>query len=177
MSNSLILKEQTKGLHDSVERVMNSELLFSNQFTVDHYKNFILKSYDYVALLSTAEMVEWDEYKKLLLAKKTALVADLENLNITPSVNTNTNFDFGNKYYQLGLIYIVLGAMLGNKIILSKLQQTSGFESVIFSYLSEHQQDLSSIWKNFQQYIDQLTQSQLNDVILGAKTGYSLFGH
>nr|WP_317632660.1 hypothetical protein [uncultured Flavobacterium sp.] len=65
--------------------------------------------------------------------------------------------------------------MLGNKLILNKLKQNQGFVNFPFAYLSQHQENLSEIWKSFQQKIDQLTPEQLDQVINGSKQEYSLF--
>lgn len=175
MNNSSILKEQTKGLHDNVERVMNSSLLFSNQFTVEHYKNFIQKSFQYITSICELNTIHWPEYKSIVIAKQKALDLDLEHLKLKNQASINP-INSSNAYYELGLIYIVLGAMLGNKIILSKLKQSDNFSDFPFSYLSEHQENLSVLWKSFQITIDNLDQNQLNQVILGAQKGYSLFG-
>ena len=176
MSNSTILKESTKDLHDNVERVMNSSLLFSNQFTTQHYTSFIVKSYEYVFVITDSVQKNWPEYAAVLLSKKGALLHDLEHLSAEPNVNTLKKIDETDKYYQLGLIYIVLGAMLGNKVIWNKLKSNPAFSDFPFNYLSHHQEDLSTLWKNFQDQVNALSSTQLNQVIQGAKKGYSLFG-
>lgn len=175
MNNSSILKNETKDLHDSVERVMNSSLLFSNQFTMKHYSNFLYKSCNYITSLLNSDNDNWTEYKSILEQKQRALFQDLKSLNIEIE-NTKSNIEMPNKYYNLGLIYIVLGAMLGNKVILNKLKQRDEFKDSSFLYLSVNQEILPELWRSFQNKIDDLTPDQLNNVIAGAKHGYGLFG-
>ncbi len=171
--NSDRLKKETKEYHDSIERVMNSSLIFSNRFTVDHYNKFIQHSYKYIDYITPIIEEEWPEYSPILAAKHSALLKDI----IAPLPFTyKKNFPIeNNRYYYLGLLYIVLGAMLGNKIILKKLKEYPSFEGYQFAYLSEHQENLSEIWHNFQNKINALNSDQLDKVIQGAKDGYSLF--
>ncbi|WP_159637432.1 biliverdin-producing heme oxygenase [Sphingobacterium composti Ten et al. 2007 non Yoo et al. 2007] len=174
--NSKILKTETQDLHDKIEEVMNSQLLFSNQFTLDHYQNLILKSYNYIAGILPKVSSDWPEFKIILEQKLSALYSDLKHLsiiinNLSPVVINNTN-----RHYKLGLIYIVLGAMLGNKMILKKLHEYQTFKGFPFVYLSQHQEDLSKIWKEFQTLINGLEEIELQKVIQGARDGYLLFG-
>lgn len=174
--NTNFLKTETQDLHDKIEQVMHSKLLFSNQFTVAHYHNFILKSYNYITGILPKVAEDWPEFHTILMQKQSALFVDLLHLsahkeNLSPVVINNTN-----RNYKLGLIYIVLGAMLGNKMILKKLHEYPAFEDFPFAYLSEHQDQLSMLWKSFQTLINDLEKSQLQHVIQGARDGYLLFG-
>lgn len=174
--NNTILKTETQDLHDRVEHVMHSQLLFSNQFTQDHYQNFILKSHRYINSILGKADTEWPDFKEILEQKHAALLIDLAHLQISSEKNSFLIITTSNKHYKLGLIYVVLGAMLGNKIILKKLQEYPTFVDYPFAYLSRHQDQLSSIWKNFQVLINDLDESELQNVIQGARDGYLLFG-
>lgn len=174
--NSTLLKNETQGFHDNVERVMNSSLLFSDQFTNEHYKHFIRQSYAYINTIIIPVTQDWPEYQEILTKKQDALRIDLSHIDVQTDVSVNSDSIKDSQYYRLGLIYIVLGAMLGNKMILKKLKEYPSFENYPFAYLSEHQDKLSEIWKNFQSTINQLEVHSLEEVIQGAKDGYSLFG-
>jgi len=174
--NSTILKNETQAYHDSVERVMNSSLLFSNQFTKAHYQHFIAQSYSYISYIINPVSDNWPEYHEILQKKQNALRSDLNHLDMHPAVHATAENCKANKYYRLGLLYIVLGAMLGNKMILKKLNEYPTFKDYPFAYLAEHQDKLSEIWKGFQSTINELTPDDLEEVILGAKDGYTLFG-
>ncbi|WP_149915589.1 biliverdin-producing heme oxygenase [Sphingobacterium cavernae] len=174
--NNTLLKTETQDLHDKIEDVMHSKLLFSNQFTTAHYHNFILKSYNYIAGILPKVSLDWPEFEIILEQKLSALYSDIKHLstiknNLSPVVINNTN-----RHYKLGLIYIVLGAMLGNKMILKKLHEYDTFEGFPFAYLSQHQEELSAIWKEFQALINGLEEFELQKVIQGARDGYLLFG-
>lgn len=173
--NSTRLKEETKEYHDAIERVMNSKLLFSNKYTIDHYEKFIYQSYVYLGNIIPQVQDDWPEYAPLLTSKYEALQEDL-SISSIQATTKNLNIERTNKFYRLGLIYIVLGAMLGNKIILKKLGEYNEFQDYPFNYLSEHQNYLSEIWKSFQERINQLDLEEIDHVIQGAKDGYSLFG-
>lgn len=173
--NNTILKTETQDLHDRVEHVMHSQLLFSNQFTKDHYQNFILKSHRYINSILGKVDTEWLDFKKILEQKHAALLIDLAHLQISSEKNSFLIITTSNKHYKLGLIYIVLGAMLGNKMILKKLQEYPTFVDYPFAYLSQHQDQLYNIWKNFQALINDLNESELQNVIQGARDGYLLF--
>lgn len=174
--NNQILKTETKDLHDNVERVMNTHLLFNNQFTIPHYQNFILKSYYYISGIIPKVKTDWSEFNEILAQKQHALLVDLQHMQIQYHQFSPIIVNSSDKYYKLGLIYIVLGAMLGNKMILNKLIEYPAFEGFPFAYLSQHQEQLGTIWKNFQTLINQLNESQLQQIILGARDGYLLFG-
>jgi len=173
---STILKNETQAYHDSVERVMNSSLLFANQFTKEHYQHFITQSYKYINYIINPVSEDWPEYHEILQKKQKALISDLNHLDIHPAKQSSNEKCKSNKYYRLGLLYIVLGAMLGNKMILKKLREYPIFKDYPFNYLAEHQDKLSEIWKDFQSTINELTAVDLEEVILGAKDGYTLFG-
>lgn len=176
LMNNTILKTETQDLHDRIEHVMHSQLLFSNQFTVAHYQNFILRSYRYISNIIEKVSLEWPEFKEILTQKQEALLADLAHLHISPADSSSLVVTSANRHNKLGLIYIVLGAMLGNKMILKKLQDYTEFEDFPFTYLSKHQDQLATIWKNFQSQISALTPEELQNVIQGARDGYFLFG-
>ena len=172
--NNSILKQETADLHMLTEKIMQSNLLFSGQFTVSHYKNFILKSYNYIAGINSKVSLDWPEFSDILTKKVNALNADLKHLNLLPAKSA-LFIPNNERFYNLGLIYIVLGAMLGNKIILHKLQKSALFKDFPFFYLSLHQEILPVIWKNFQSKINELNQQELEKVIQGARDGYLLF--
>lgn len=175
MNNSNRLKSETQEFHDRTEKVMNATLLFSNLFNSEHYQNFILKSYRYISTIQQATTSNWPIYDDIITRKQNALLIDISHLggsNILPNKENVNNSD---KFYSLGLIYIILGAMLGNKIILKKLHEYPTFTNYPFAYLSEHQQDFGEIWKDFQKTVDNLDKEQLDRVIEGAKDGYLLF--
>lgn len=174
--NSIILKTKTQDLHDSVEKVMYSSLLFSDQYTTEHYQNFLLKSFHYLVAVTQQSTLYWPEFSTLLNQKKEALYTDLTHLGIPFDLNTKDTIGAIDKYYNLGLIYIVLGAMLGNKMILKKLKEYESFNNSPFNYLSTHQEQLPAIWKDFQSKINALDASNLDEVIKGARDGYQLYG-
>lgn len=174
--NSTRLKEETKEYHDNVERVMNSSLMFSNQFTPAHYTTFIQKSNAYLDTIVPLVARDWPEYLAILTAKQEALLKDLKFSKETELPTKESTDVEENKFFTLGLVYIVLGAMLGNKIILKQLHTYTEFEGYPFAYLSEHQDQLSEIWKDFQMKVNGLDEGNLHNVIEGAKKGYSLFG-
>ncbi|MBD1429060.1 biliverdin-producing heme oxygenase [Sphingobacterium litopenaei] len=174
--NNKLLKTETQDLHDRIEQVMNAHLLFSNQFTIAHYKNFILKSYCYITGIISKVSLEWLELSDILSQKQDSLLVDLKHMNIDYTQYSPVVVNASDKHYKLGLIYIVLGAMLGNKMILKKLQEYPSFDGFPFAYLSQHQDQLSIIWKNFQVLNNQLSPAQLQQVIQGARDGYLLFG-
>ena len=130
--NSTKLKTQTQDLHDSIEKVMHSSLLFSNKFTADHYKNFLRKSYTYIAAIAPSSTLHWPEYSVILSTKKEALHADLVFLGVPTEANATVTLADTDKYHTLGLFYIVLGAMLGNKMILKKLKEYESFQNSTF---------------------------------------------
>nr|WP_317632659.1 biliverdin-producing heme oxygenase [uncultured Flavobacterium sp.] len=109
MNNSSILKNQTQDLHHNVERVMNSELLFSDQFTVEHYKNFVLKLYNYIETILNIDTEFLNEYQTILKQKKIALQTDLDHLNINQNQVVIHAVNNTNAHHHLGLVYIVLG--------------------------------------------------------------------
>ncbi|UYW01152.1 biliverdin-producing heme oxygenase [Flavobacterium agricola] len=176
MTNAQILKTETETLHDQVELVMNSALLFTNQFNLSHYKHFIQKSYNYVNFLQPIILTNWPDFQALLSAKEKALTTDLQHLSLPVKPDVDLSVASTNKYFQLGLIYIVLGAMLGNKVILNKLHKFEEFQGFPFAYLSHRPENLSEMWKAFQADLNELSAEQLEQVIAGAKKGYALFG-
>lgn len=174
--NSAILKSETQDLHNKIEDVMHSSLIFTDRFTTAHYQHFILKSYAYLHHVTSKENNDWAQFDQILTQKKQALTEDLNHLNLEIEQTSKTSDSKENKFYNLGQIYIVLGAMLGNKMILKKLKEYPSFVNYPFEYLSKHQDNLGEIWKNFQSIINELETSDLEQVIQGARDGYVLFG-
>lgn len=174
--NSDLLKKVTQEQHDNIERVMNANLLFSNQFTVSHYQQFITKSYQYIINIHNTVRKDLPDFFFLIDAKHNAIEKDMKDLALSlPTNKTITPIYSPNKFYSLGLLYVVVGAMLGNKIILKKLKEDPNFEHFSFHYLNAHQDKVSEIWKNFQATINALSEEELENVIQGAKEGYTLF--
>lgn len=174
--NSTLLKNQTEDLHKHVEKVMHSALLFSNQFTTDHYYNLILKSYNYISSIIPEVESQWPEFSLLLIQKQQALDQDLQHIHSSVASDTINKIKEVNKYYTLGLIYIVLGAMLGNKMIVKKLKEYESFEGYPFHYLSTHQEKIGMIWSDFQFTINALKSEEFEQVLEGARAGYLQFG-
>ncbi len=170
------LKEETKHLHDRVEHVMHSTLLFTGEFTVALYQNFLIQSYRYLSSIEKNTIQHWTNYAEIIQQKTEAVKKDLTILKLDLPSSEILNQTNNSKYYTLGKIYIVLGAMLGNKMIYKALKSNPAFTTVPFFYLTEHQDHLGEIWSAFQNHINQLEEVQLEEVIEGAKTGYLFFG-
>ena len=175
MINAEILKSQTQQYHDEVEKVMQSNLIFSKQYTTKHYQVFLQRSYNHISNLLVNTTSHWSKYKTLLKQKESALHDDLVHLHIEGQTLEYKPMQNICKYQELGFLYIVLGAMMGNKIIKVKLSETPGFADFPFNYLSQHQEQLPQIWQEFKQDINTLSPADLDKVILSAIQGYQLF--
>lgn len=175
MINSEILKSKTQQYHNEVENIMQSKLIFSKQYTIHHYEVFLQRSYNYISNLIHNTTNHWDSFHNILLQKQKALEKDLYQIQ---AVQNNVEFTAMQnicKYQELGFLYIVLGAMMGNKIIKVNLSQTPAFSNFTFNYLSQHQEQLPQIWQEFKQEINSLTTEQLDKVIAAAIQGYQLY--
>lgn len=176
LMNSKILKEETQHFHEETEKALNADYIFSNRFEKNHYENLLLKTYLYIDFIQEATKNQWATFSEILMEKKKAIKEDLVHLNSKTEIEKlNKNIDNASKSFQLGLIYVSIGAMLGNKMILKKLNESHNYQEYPFHYLTAHQQELPEIWKFLQNEINILNPDELADVINGAKFGYQCF--
>ena len=174
---SILLKENTKQLHDLVEAKFNSHRIFDGTFAMDDYKNLI--QYNYLFLLNyentvfsaisheNSKEIHLEQRRKLALIEK-----DLEFLKIgTSSVQLPAVIK--NEAEAFGILYVMEGATLGGNMIAKQLSRKPDFQEVTFRYFRCYDDKTGSYWKNFKEVMDrQITQEFHADCISGAKKAY-----
>jgi heme oxygenase len=182
-SLSKLLKEETKLLHAETERQLGAKAIFSDQYSLNEYFEHL--QHLYKAHLITEYILNDNQVKEYLFIKPIRskdILLDLIQIQpdfqqiIVNSLSKSSSFNsFESK---IGLIYVVSGSQLGGAFIASKINEhlpTFGLNPQHF--YATNSENLMVKWKQWCNNIDQLplSESQISEVIQGAKDGFNLF--
>ncbi|ASK30262.1 heme oxygenase [Chryseobacterium sp. T16E-39] len=172
------LKQNTAEYHDAAEKLFNSEKIFNKTFTLEDYKKII--NTNYLMLLHSedkifnslngkfAEKLQLNQRVKLPLIEKDLKSLDLENQNVSHTLEVN------NEHEALGMMYVIEGSTLGGNVIAKQLSKTEGFDEVTFNFFGCYQENTGPMWKNFKEVLDtEVTEENFNEVLSGAKKLYT----
>lgn len=173
----ILLKEQTKELHDLVEEKLMSHKIMDRSFTLAEYTALLQHNYRFLLHFeetvfkyfsaTTGEKLHLEKRRKLPLIKK-----DLTSLRINTSI-PETSVDIKNEAEALGILYVMEGATLGGNIIAKNLAKNPHFENITLNYFGAYGAETGFLWKNFQQLLSEKeNEYPAEDFLDGAKKAY-----
>ncbi|MBW8360477.1 MAG: biliverdin-producing heme oxygenase [Weeksellaceae bacterium] len=174
---SLILKENTKHLHDQTEARFNSQRIFEGTFTREDYENLL--QYNYLFLLNfekpVFDLISEDSSQKMNLDKRVKLplvTQDVQFMNIERSKAIAVP-QIKNEAEALGILYVMEGSTLGGNMIAKQLSKHPDFKEVSFGYFRCYGENTGSFWKNFKSVLDEVvTPEKHGDCIAGSVKAY-----
>lgn len=179
-SFNLILKHATEASHRSVEATAISRLVMSPALTLEGYAEYLYKSY----LVQHA--VETSAFPVL-----NTIVSDVNSRIKTPFILDDL-MQLGKKHtpgeallldsnyrhtpaFNLGLMYVSEGSVLGGQYILKHVKKTLG-EQTPCSFLNVYGERTGSTWKNFVEalnaYAGNASEPEKQEIIEGAMYGF-----
>lgn len=173
-TNSKQLREETKYLHDRTEELFRSQGLFDGTFSLDDYTRLLKVSLLYIQTIYPFVVRFWPDFAAILRVKRDTIFRDFVGLGEESLPKWEFEVSNENQDYALGLVYVIIGSMLGNAIIYKYIHKLPAFDGISFDYLTLHQGETSHLWKDFVQKVDDLDQGQFHDLLQGAKSGYEL---
>lgn len=175
----LLLKEQTKALHDLVEEKLLSHKIMDKSFTVMEYHQVLKHNYTFLhhfedAVFSslsddTSQKIRLEDRKKLPFIKK-----DLAELGLTDSEKQPLlKIEIKTEAEALGMLYVMEGSTLGGNIIAKNLAKNPAFSDIEFHYFGCYGEKTGSLWKNFREVLEsKSTEVNSGDFLKGAKKAY-----
>lgn len=184
-SFNLVLKQATEGLHRSVEANPISKAIMSPELRPADYAEYLQRSFlihegvettvfpnvraivnDVEARIKTASILE----DLLQLGKKQkpsgAMLLD-EHYRNSPAFN-------------LGLMYVTEGSVLGGQYILKNIKKTLG-EGAPGAFLNVYGDKTGSTWKQFLEalnaFAEKASEAEKQEIIEGALYGFKQVGH
>ena len=173
----ILLKEQTKALHDQVEEKLKSHKIMDRSFSLQEYHELLRANYQFLlefedavfASISseTKNQIHGDQRRKLAVIAKD--LADFEEVTSFSSKNISIK----NEAEALGILYVMEGSTLGGNIIAKSLAKNPTFDGVSFHYFGFYGEKTGSLWKNFKEVIEEkaLT-ADSQDFLDGANRAY-----
>lgn len=174
---SVILKENTKHLHDLVEARFNSGRIFEGTFTRQDYENLL--KYNYLFLLNfekpVFDLISEDNSQKMSLDKRVKLPLvkqDVQFMNIETS-KAIAFPEIKNEAEALGMLYVMEGSTLGGNMIAKQLSKLPDFKELSFVYFRCYGENTGSFWKNFKSVLDEaVTPDKYGDCTAGSVKAY-----
>lgn len=175
---SIVLKEQTKHLHDETEERLNSKKIFDKSYTLEDYKNLLFHNYQlinhYEAVIKE-KLNHFPELKLSLRKKIEALTKDMRALDVNLESKNKELISLENEAEAFGALYVIEGSTLGGNVIAKQLKKNPEFENVDFNYFGMYGENTGPLWTEFKTILDQtIKEEQYEDCISGAKKAYSL---
>lgn len=182
---NLVLKKATSELHRSVEATPISRAIVSAELSTALYAEYLHRSF----------LVQAD-VEKYVFPAVTAVIKDVESRLKTPFI-LNDLMHLGKKdrpgddslldanyrnslAFNLGLLYVAEGSVLGGQYLLKHIKKTLG-EETPGSFLNVYGERTGSIWKDFlealNQYAATATEEQRQEITEGALYGFKRVEH
>lgn len=179
---ALKLKQDTRELHDEVEKELNSQAILSEDYSRQEYAALLQQLYPAHLSLepqilnfdSIARHSELEPDRRLNKAK--LLRHDLEKLTLVPQ-EQKLSVKLENKSQAWGALYVLEGSSLGGAIILKQLKKLN-WEEEPFTYYGYYGNSTGPMWKKFRDILQQVYQQEsLDDAQLteGARKAYYAF--
>lgn len=182
---NLVLKNATSELHRSVEATPISRAIVSPELTTALYADYLHRSFlvqadveNYVFPVVAA--VVKDVKSRL---KTPFILDDLMRLGKThrPGDDSLLDGNYRNSLaFNLGLLYVAEGSVLGGQYLLKHIKKTLG-EETPGSFLNIYGERTGNTWKDFlealNQYAATVTEEQRQEIIEGALYGFKRVEH
>jgi len=126
------LRSETRPEHDSIERVPLLASVFSEQHTLDDYRELLVRKFRYYSALEARVMPLLPPRFRLLTRPKAPLLADdLRALGVNPSRVGQLDASVAmpalrDAHAALGCLYVLEGSTLGGKVIRKHLLRSLG---------------------------------------------------
>ncbi len=184
MDFNLKLKSATESLHRSVETTPISKAIMSPLLTQDEYVQYLYKMY---LIHSNVEQLVFPTVNTVIndviaRVKTPFLVSDMARLGKKADANVHSLLDDeyrNNLNFNVGLLYVTEGSVLGGLYILKHVKQTLG-AATPGSFLNVYGDKTGTIWKNFieqlNQHASKITEEESNEIIAGALYGFKRVG-
>jgi heme oxygenase len=177
---NLILKKATESLHRDVENTALSKAIMLSTLTKDVYADYLMRSYLVQEAVEnrvfpTVHTIIKDTAGRV---KTSSILADLQQLH---TKHRPAEFMFLDGRYKetpafnLGLLYVTEGSVLGGQYILKNVKQALGAEAP-GRFLNVYGERTGSTWKAFLEqlntYAATSSEGQQQEIIEGALYGF-----
>lgn len=182
-SIAAVLKENTRPLHDAVEKSMGANAIFSEGFTKDEYTTLLQRLYRahlFVepAILAFADIKDFDGLQsEMRLDKAKLAAADLQKLGFEAKTGTPLNINFKNEAEAWGAYYVLEGSSLGGAVILKQLKKKEHLPEA-YDFYGCYGDQTGPLWKTFLVALENTFISKSfneADVLKGAEKAYQAF--
>lgn len=181
MTNSEFLKVETKKLHDETEAKMESDRIFSKDYSLEEYKKLLTKMYvPYSSIENALRKYHEPKLQSLLdntyKEKAFHLEKDLSTLGIE-SLDKPTEFEIGSYEEALGALYVLKGSDMGAEIINKRLARVSeDWDVKTFEFYSSESNPRES-WQVFKSELDsiEMNETEQQSLYNGARKAFLAF--
>ncbi|SFI53252.1 biliverdin-producing heme oxygenase [Halpernia frigidisoli] len=174
---SILLKEQTRSLHDQVEERLLSKKIMDKSFDLNDYRFVLKHNYNFInhfeeAVFSkisveSAEKLHPEKRRKLPAITKDILLFDISRLF------EKSKLSLKNEAEAFGILYVMEGATLGGNMIAKNLLKNIHFDGVNFNYFGLYGDQTGFLWKLFIENLEEKSQFfDDQDFLNGAEMAY-----
>ncbi len=176
------LKQATLPNHNELEQLMFVNEIMNGSLSLQQYTEILITNY------IVHNLYEEDLFDKLSpqmagklqteKRKKTnALLADLQELQITPPVAKKEDTTFKKSDAEiLGALYVLEGATLGGSVIVKRLKTNPNLSNLNlnFHYYQIYGSELINNWKSFCEILNQQPEETFEATVAGAKKMFQI---
>lgn len=174
---TILLKEQTKTLHDLVEEKLKSAKIMDKSFTLKEYHQILRYNYSFIHHFedSVFSKISAENAQKLNLEQRRKLPFIHKDLAVFQDIKSESleTLEIISETEALGILYVMEGATLGGNVIAKNLAKNPDFAGMIFNYFGCYGDQTGFLWKNFREVIEEeANNSNAEDFFIGAKRAY-----
>lgn len=173
----LLLKENTKNLHDLVEEKLLSHKILDRSFTLKEYQTLLHYNFSFISEFEEAvfNALSIETKQKLNIEKRikrNSLGKDLAFFGADTSETTSAP-TVKNEAEALGILYVMEGATLGGNVIAKSLAKNPAFVGIKLHYFGLYAENSGVLWKEFREVLEDKSASYPSgDFLDGAKRAY-----
>jgi len=170
------LKEQTKLIHNQVEKDNLAKHILNHTITLNQYKQLLINNYNAYKsveqVLVKSKNLACNSLKPYLnFNKSDSLHKDLlqfENENIEIKLS---NFRIENQAHLIGALYVIQGSMLGSLLIAKNIPKCESIKKITFhNFFDQYKhKNRVNLWKEFCEIVNKKTFTEVQKKSAGYK--------
>jgi len=176
------LKEQTKGIHNDVEKTNLAKYIMDGSMSLAQYKIYLIQNYHSYkavedALVFNKSIIRESLHSFINHNKSNHLLKDLENLAVNITENPKT-ITFESEVEAIAALYVIQGSMIGGNMISKKLRTCPELKDIDTHHFFDFcVKDSMKLWSSFKTTVNSsnFSEDQYNKALISAKKAFLCF--
>ncbi|WP_181858130.1 biliverdin-producing heme oxygenase [Polaribacter sp. WD7] len=175
-----VLKEETKLLHDIVDKSSGADKIISHTISVQEFTKLLEKNYlAYSHIEANICCFKQENLVKqvyFLPRISNWVLKDLKKISFS-LLTKNTSIFLNNKFEALGAIYVTEGSLLGGLVLGKHLTECNQLSNTTTLEFYKFDKDRLMRWEKFRKHMtqSQFSAEERNQIVQGAKKTFKAF--